>query len=633
MSIVVFKDRTVLPYQYQEIEYLEGSGTQRIVLNFGFDPNAEIEFRSARLDNTRDTYLIAPSSWNTSGSNRFAMGGQYNNRGVAFGNVLTSQTVYSPIIVPDFTLKMPLTEKYKNRVFTCGDSSVNVSNITFNTTTYNLVLFYGYNRVNAGRIYHFNYKLNDFECNLIPCYRKADNVSGMYDTVNDVFYTNAGTGAFINGPVKSLPSEYQQVEYIESTGTQYIDLGIPFSYNDNVSITFSMAELSTGTIFGNVSTIANVMRLLYYNNCLNFQCGAQSGLKEIYNPLQDEVLDVEIASQHISVNSSVQSLIIADTPQDQNACLFAVYNASGTVMSFSKIKLYSLSMYDASENLTMYLMPCYRRADGVIGLYDAINDVFYTNAGTGNFVKPSNPGFEVAECKVCLLKQNTNAQNLPYEYQEVEYIEGSGTQYIDIGFDGSNNATFVLDMQLNNTTADEQLMGKSWYSNGGFAIGYAKNASASQFLAQIGHSLIPNGTLDTNRHKLSLTIANGSSVTFDADGVKAYDTVTYSTSSQSMSLFARKNYINNRVSVNEYVSGKLYSCQVYDNNVLIRNLIPCYRRTDNVVGMYDKVNDTFYTNNGSGSFSKGNEIHNFEVEECEIVLFNQTQQGYEIINI
>lgn len=33
-----------------------------------------------------------------------------------------------------------------------------------------------------------------------PCYRKADNVPGWYDTTNDVFYTNEGTGTFVVGP-------------------------------------------------------------------------------------------------------------------------------------------------------------------------------------------------------------------------------------------------------------------------------------------------------------------------------------------------------------------------------------------------------------------------------------------------
>jgi hypothetical protein len=38
------------------------------------------------------------------------------------------------------------------------------------------------------------------KAHLIPCYRKSDKVAGMYDRINDVFYTNAGTDLFIVGP-------------------------------------------------------------------------------------------------------------------------------------------------------------------------------------------------------------------------------------------------------------------------------------------------------------------------------------------------------------------------------------------------------------------------------------------------
>lgn len=48
----------------------------------------------------------------------------------------------------------------------------------------------------------------------------------MLDLVNNVFYTNAGTGEFQRGPLRTVPKIYQRVEYIESTGTQYINTGV-----------------------------------------------------------------------------------------------------------------------------------------------------------------------------------------------------------------------------------------------------------------------------------------------------------------------------------------------------------------------------------------------------------------------
>ena len=59
------------------------------------------------------------------------------------------------------------------------------------------------NNINLGGclFYYARIKVNSILVrNMIPCYRIADNIAGMYDTVNNVFYTNQGTGTFIVGP-------------------------------------------------------------------------------------------------------------------------------------------------------------------------------------------------------------------------------------------------------------------------------------------------------------------------------------------------------------------------------------------------------------------------------------------------
>lgn len=47
----------------------------------------------------------------------------------------------------------------------------------------------------------------------------------------------------------------------------------------------------------------------------------------------------------------------------------------------------------------------------------------------------------------------------------------------------------------------------------------------------------------------------------------------------------------------------------YDkNDTLICDLIPCYRKIDGMIGMYDIVRKQFLTNQGSGSFTKGADV-------------------------
>ena len=64
---------------------------------------------------------------------------------------------------------------------------------------------------------------------------------------------------------------------------------------------------------------------------------------------------------------------------------------------------------------------------------------------------------------------------------------------------------------------------------------------------------------------------------------------------------------------------KLYNCQIYDGETLVRNFIPCYctETVINVekkqcqagtVGLYDTVEGKFYTNQGTGEFIKGSKL-------------------------
>lgn len=53
--------------------------------------------------------------------------------------------------------------------------------------------------------------------------------------------------------------------------------------------------------------------------------------------------------------------------------------------------------------------------------------------------------------------------------------------------------------------------------------------------------------------------------------------------------------------------GRLYSCQIYDNGTLIRDFVPCIN-PNNVVGVYDIVNNVFYQSGNGNSFVAGPEV-------------------------
>ena len=49
---------------------------------------------------------------------------------------------------------------------------------------------------------------------------------------------------------------------------------------------------------------------------------------------------------------------------------------------------------------------------------------------------------------------------------------------------------------------------------------------------------------------------------------------------------------------------RLYACKFYENGVLVRNYVPS-QNPDNVIGLYDCVTKTFYSNAGTGVFTGG----------------------------
>lgn len=192
-------EKTLLPREYQQVEYLESTGTQYIDLPFGFDRTDEIESRfSISTSHTNDKYMVSPVEWNTQ-SNRFSLGVHIGRYTAGFGGFNTGRTALIPNTPNDGNLHDWV---YRDDMFriTDIDLSLDVSEIGFGATTANLRLFYGYNNNTNGKIVsYWHKKLDGTEINLIPCYRKADQKPGMYDLVSGEFYTNAGSGEFVVG--------------------------------------------------------------------------------------------------------------------------------------------------------------------------------------------------------------------------------------------------------------------------------------------------------------------------------------------------------------------------------------------------------------------------------------------------
>ena len=182
--------------------------------------------------------------------------------------------------------------------------------------------------------------------------------------------------------------------------------------------------------------------------------------------------------------------------------------------------------------------------------------------------------------------------DVPSGYQQVEYIRSNGTQYIDTQVTPNQNTSVELVFNAL-VSGNQDYFGTSNSSNGyvyGFYDGGSKvydnyNDDPSPYNSHI------SGKMTLTKKKNVTTVTGAHNFTY------THSTSTF-TAAHSMYLFARwKSSGAYRPATME-----CYSFKVWNNDTLIRNFIPCYRISDGVRGLYDNVNDVFYTNgNTSGA--------------------------------
>ena len=188
---------------------------------------------------------------------------------------------------------------------------------------------------------------------------------------------------------------------------------------------------------------------------------------------------------------------------------------------------------------------------------------------------------------------------LPSTYQQVEYIESTGTQFIDTGIVAGVGARWEIKYTYINSASQSQ-NGASSTSNLNSSRFVFANINNSLYMA-IGISFSWSKPLDYNPHIYILDKPNNKTW---IDSESRIVLNGFTSSLKTLYIFHR----NTDTPENFKHNGKCYYSKIYDNNVLIQHLIPCYRKSDAVIGMYDIVNNTFIINIGTGTFLKGSNL-------------------------
>ena len=185
---------------------------------------------------------------------------------------------------------------------------------------------------------------------------------------------------------------------------------------------------------------------------------------------------------------------------------------------------------------------------------------------------------------------------LPSGYRRLEYIQSSGTQWIDTGFKPNQDTRVVMNCYVISFNSCDMFLFGARVSAGNTAFYIAADDTNTKWFISYGNDVQnPVGTC-TGHHSVDM---NKNSVSIDG----AITTLSASTfqSASNLLLFAT----NTAGSVDsQRGTMNLYSCQIYDNGTLVRDFVPCINESGEV-GLYDLVSKQFFGNAGTGTFIGG----------------------------
>lgn len=372
---------------YEPIEYIQSTGTQRVKLNLTPKSTYKIESTFAITDTTKTSSIWCARGTSTGSYTTTAF--YIANSGVRcdYGISATMTSIGSLVANTKHTLTMNKNVWYLDGV---QKTSMTASTFTAGSPIQLFVSHYNGIDSNLGNYSYMKlYKFKVYDENgvlvlsLVPCVRRTDYVAGLYDIINDVFYTNNGSGSF----QVPLSSQYIPVDYIEFTGTQYIDSGVKTlnASNFNIRIDYQRTNIDNADAclfgqrqFGKFTNMYNTYYESAYGN-------TYSGSANDYNRNIVLMTDTgiykngeQLISGTISSISSSYSALVGAFSEDSGA------NAKW----FYKGKMYRLTI-NSGGALVRDFTPCIRKADGVAGLFDNANNIFYPNNGSGTFGVPT----------------------------------------------------------------------------------------------------------------------------------------------------------------------------------------------------------------------------------------------------
>lgn len=195
---------------------------------------------------------------------------------------------------------------------------------------------------------------------------------------------------------------------------------------------------------------------------------------------------------------------------------------------------------------------------------------------------------------------------LPNGYTQVEYIESTGTQYIDTGLN-LGNLDFEIDAKFkqNTVTTAEQAIFSIWVSNKNYWNAFIHSTNKFDVYTTAHHIVdYPISTFYINDVKLIRTNNDWLASINNTD--LQWNYVPSSVNETTLKIFTRGD-VPSTANSNTHIN--LYSLKVIIDNVVRCDFIPCINNSTGLSGLCNIVDNTFYGNSGTNNFGTGSTLY------------------------
>ena len=234
----------------------------------------------------------------------------------------------------------------------------------------------------------------------LPCLK--DGVAGLWNQVDNKIYMPLGktvAGSVTNDVPLCVHEPDRYLDYIQSTGTEYINTGVRGRSDTMAEIEMEWCEVGSDWSFldarGSINhdTTPNSRFFLWHTSLAKFAYGyvdyaRQDHARAAANTRYHVVTELAKGRQTLTVNDQLIASGSDSRVVDAgcNLYVFVANIGDSTPSYFSKARLYRLKLWQKATDETDYvLLRDFRPAiakDGTIGLWDLVGQRFYPSAGT-----------------------------------------------------------------------------------------------------------------------------------------------------------------------------------------------------------------------------------------------------------